>query len=164
MGIHDIANLYPSKPIVNPTIPQTPSVQSFMKRQIEYVKGYDGAAAYPLAADSSAILPDADMPVIWVIMTDSNGNKTMVKGYNLGDEYIPPKPVTMEDLMAEMKAMNERLMRVEEGKNESNRGHDFQSKSYRANGTANERNNAGSQNWKSVANAKSEQSTNATGS
>ena len=154
MGIHDIANLYPSKPVVNPTIPQTPSVQSFMKREIEYVKGYDGAVAYPLAADSSVILPDADMAVVWVVMTDHNGNKSMVKGYNLGDEYIPPKPVTMEDLMAEMKAMNERLMRVEEGKNEPNRGSDFQSKSNRTNGTANERSNASSQDWKSVANAK----------
>ena len=158
MGPHDIANLYPNKPVLNPVIPQTPSVQSFLKREIEYVKGYDGAAAYPLAADSSVILPDADMPVVWVIMTDHNGNKTMIKGYNLGEEYVPPKPVTMEDLMAEMKAMNERLMRVEEGKNESNREY-----ANRADAAANERNRSGGKEWKPNSNAKPEQSSNAAG-
>ena len=115
MSLPGVSPLFPSRPVVNPVVQPA---ASFLKREIEYVKGIDGANAYPLGPNSSVILPDQDMPVVWVVMTDQNGSKTMVKGYRLGEEYIPPKPVTMEDLMTEIRTLNERLRRVE-GSNES---------------------------------------------
>ena len=109
MGLPGVSPLFPSKPVINPVVPQT---VNFGKRQIEQVNGFDGANTVPMGPNESCIFPDANMDVIWVVVVDGTGALT-VKGVNVCGEYIPPKPVTMEDLLAEMKAMNERLMRVE---------------------------------------------------
>lgn len=118
MAIPEISSYLPSyagKPNVGgPVLPTTPA--SFLpKRSIEYVKGQTGAENFQLAPNSSAIVLDQDQNVFWVIATDQNGTKTLVKGYNIGAEYTPPKPVTLEDLMAQMQSMNERLNKMEEG-------------------------------------------------
>ena len=120
MSLPGVAPLFPQKPVLNPVAPQQMSLPVFGKHEIQQVKGFEGANAVPMGPNCSDIFPDQDLPVVWVVMTDQNGTKTMVKGYKLGEEYVPPKPVTMEDLMAEIKTMNERLMRVEEH-NESDR-------------------------------------------
>ena len=105
--------------VINPVFqtPQ-PAVNAALlpKRHVEYVNGAEEASGVQLGPDSSALYLDRNMDVLWVVATDQNGNKNVVKGYRIGDEYVPPKPVTMEDLMAQMQSMNDRLMAMEEEK------------------------------------------------
>ena len=108
---------YATKPSFgNPIAPQ-PTVPFLQKRSVDYVKGEEGAMAFALAPNSSALALDQDNNVLWVIATDQNGNKSIVKGYNIGEEYNPPKPVTLEDIMSQMKRMDERLSKMEEDSN-----------------------------------------------
>ena len=121
MNIPEISSYYPpfanqNKPQVQNPVFQTPNISPslFQKREVEYVVGYDGASNYQMAPNSSTLLLDKDMNVLWVVATDQNGNKSVVKGYHIGDEYTPPKPTTLDDLMAQMKSMNDRLTKMEE--------------------------------------------------
>ena len=122
MNIPEISSYYPpfanqNKPQFNNPITTTPSslsTQFLQKREVQYVKGSEGAYAVAMAPNSSDLFLDADLNVLCVVATDQNGNKSLVKGYHIGDEYNPPKPVTMEDLMAQMRSMNERLSKMEE--------------------------------------------------
>lgn len=135
-------------PMMNfaPAVQNAPVVQPSYTPQktIDYVKGFDGANAYNLGANSSALALDQDMNVIWVIATDQNGAKSLVKGYWVGDEYVPPKPVTMEDLMNEMKDMKSRMIKLEEESShgEHNRQSAGQSKPDSSSISASKRNSA----------------------
>lgn len=101
--------------IVNPTIPTPPPIPSLIpKRTVDKVKGYEGAQNYSMGPDSSVLVLDEELPVVWFIATDQNGSKIAIQGYNIGEKYEPPKPMTLEDIMAEMKDMKERLIRMEE--------------------------------------------------
>jgi hypothetical protein len=100
-------------PVMQAPPPMSPAL--LQKREVEYVVGQDGALNVPMGPNSSGLFLDKNMNVLWVVATDQNGSKTLVKGYNIGDEYVPPKPVTLEDLMAQMKSMNDRLNKMEEG-------------------------------------------------
>lgn len=134
MGLPDVSPLFPQRPVMNPVTPPAQTATSypvFGKHEIQYVQGYEGANAVQMPPNSSDIFPDQELSVIWVVMTDQNGNKSLVKGLNVGGEYVPPKPITMEDLMAEMRDMKERLIRVEEGSYEPNKKHDFKGKPVR---------------------------------
>ena len=99
----------------NPGVMNAPVLATFgPRRTVDQVKGLEGANAYALGPDSSVIVVDSDQPLIWFISTDANGNKTMIQPYRI-EKYDMPKPVTLDDLLAEMRSMNERLMRVEGG-------------------------------------------------
>ena len=121
MNIPEISSYYPpfanqNKPQVSNPILQAPTISPslFQKKEVEYVVGYEGASNYQMAPNSSTLLLDKDMNVLWVVATDQNGNKSVIKGYNIGEEYIPPKPVTLDDLMHQMQSMNDRLTKMEE--------------------------------------------------
>lgn len=164
MAIPEISSYLPSyasKPTIGgPIAPVSPS--SFLpKRSIEYVKGCDGAENFQLGPSSSAIVLDQDQNVFWVIATDQNGAKTLVKGYNIGSEYVPPKPVTLEDLMAQMQSMNERLNKMEDASNgQSNYRSPVQSKPNGPNAGIRESHSVG----KSAANADAKRPENGEGS
>ena len=97
----------------NPGVMNAPVFTSYgQKRTVDQVKGLDGANAYALAPDSSTIVVDSEQPLIWFISTDANGNKTMVQPYKI-EKYDIPKPITRDDMMAEMRDLKERVMRVE---------------------------------------------------
>jgi hypothetical protein len=103
--------------VVNPVMQAPPPLNpaALQKREVEYVVGQDGAFNAPMGPNSSALFLDKNMNVLWVVATDQNGSKNLVKGYCIGEEYVPPKPVTLEDLMAEVRSMNDRLNKMEEG-------------------------------------------------
>lgn len=120
-ALPDISPYLPAQasrnPMMNltPAIQNAPVVQPFVpQRAIDYVKGQDGANALNLGPNSSTLALDADQNIVWVVATDQNGTKSIVKGYWLGEEYVPPKPVTMEDLMSEMQDMKNRMIKLEE--------------------------------------------------
>ena len=120
MAIPEISSYLPSyagkQQIMNPVLPTTQT--TFLpKRTVDYVNGLEGAQNFALGPNSSALLLDQEQNVLWVVATDQNGSKSLVKGYHIGDEYVPPKPVTLEDLMAQMQSMNERLNKMEESSN-----------------------------------------------
>ena len=122
MNIPEISSYYPpfanqNRPnTINPVIPPSSINTSYIpKREVEYVSGFDGANNVLMGPSSSALYLDKDMNVLWVVATDQNGAKSVVKGYNIGDEYVPPKAVTLEDLMEQMHNLNDRLNKMEEG-------------------------------------------------
>ena len=101
-------NRPPNQPIIN-----APVYTNYgQKKTVDQVKGLEGANSYALAPDSSTIVVDSEQPLIWFISTDSNGNKTLVQAYKI-EKYEMPKPVTLDDIMAEMRDLKERVMRVE---------------------------------------------------
>ena len=66
-------------------------------QQIVQVNGRNGADAFTMQPNSSAILMDANDPLIWVCVTDGAGYKT-VTPYKV-EPYIPPKPVDLNDIL-----------------------------------------------------------------
>lgn len=158
MGVHDpapssyfppfLSNRPPNPIVPVQNAPYTPALK--LQRTIDYVQGFDGAAAFDLAPNSSALALDQNENIIWVIATDQNGSKSMVKGFYLGEEYIPPKPVTMEDLMNELRDMKSRVINLEEDRanEQHNRQPAFQGKPDGANASTGNRNSAGAPNGK----------------
>lgn len=123
MAIPEISSYLPpfasqNRPLQNPLVqlPAAPQVNPALlpKREVEYVDGQAGATGVPLGPNSSGLYLDRGANILWVVATDQNGSKSLVKGYWIGDEYVSPKPVTMDDLMAEMKTLNDRLNKMEE--------------------------------------------------
>lgn len=101
-----------------PQIPQMvmPTLSQIGPRmKVDRVKGFEGAKAYNIGPDSSVLLLDADLDVLWIVMTDQNGEKALIEGRHIGGKYDPPKPVTMEDLMTEMREMRGKIERLEGG-------------------------------------------------
>ena len=129
-------------------VPYVPALKQ--QRSIDYVRGMDGATGFDLAPNSSMLALDQDENIVWVIATDQNGSKSMVKGFRLGEEYIPPKPVTMEDLMSEIRDMKSRVINLEEERanGQHNQQPVSQSKPDGANAPTGNRSSAGSANGK----------------
>ena len=149
---------------VNPVPPVT-NAPFIQKRSVEYVKGYEGAQNFMMAANSSALALDEEMNVLWVIATDQNGSKSVIKGYKIGDEYTPPKPATLDDLLEQMRNMNERLNRMEEreANGQHDRGSSGQSKPDGADDAAGSRTGTEYAVRKSYGNAGKQQSSDAAG-
>lgn len=139
-----VANRPPNPVVPVQNAPYVPALKP--QRTIDYVQGPTGAQNYDLAPNSSMLALDQDMNVIWVIATDQNGSKSMVKGFHIGEEYVPPKPVTMDDLMAEIRDMKSRVMNLEEDRNngEHNKQSAEQSIPVRANTSASNGNSSSS--------------------
>ena len=96
-------NSYPfmTGTVNNPIIQNLPQVQpNILDPHIEIyrVNGEEGAKAFRLAPNSSVILMDTNNPLIWVVVTDGAGYKT-VTPFTISP-YEPPKPITTNDLSA----------------------------------------------------------------
>ena len=141
--------------INNPLVPSaTAPLSAFQKREVEYVSGQEGATAFQMAPNSSALLLDSNMNVLWVVATDQNGAKSVVKGYHIGDEYVPPKAVTLDDIMAQVQSVNERLSKLEDDRNgQLNSKSSGQSKSNGSNASAGQRYGSGNSNGNTNGNA-----------
>ena len=87
----------------------------FPQREIDKVNGREGANAYPIGPNSSAIVLDANDPLIWVITTDASAYKTLTP-FSI-TPYIPEQPVTTSDLKDQLTVMMDRLDKIEERMN-----------------------------------------------
>ena len=85
----------------NPYLPQPP----IQKQQIVKVQGQEGANAYRMAEDSSALLLDESAPIVWLCRTDGAGYKTITP-FTI-TPYEPEPPV-------DVKALENRISRIEE--------------------------------------------------
>ena len=86
--------------------PMYPPATTYMPRQeIVRVNGENGARAFQMAPNSSALLLDENSPLVWVVQTDGAGYKT-VSPYTI-TPYQPEPPV-------DVRGLDERLKRLEE--------------------------------------------------
>ena len=80
------------------------------RQEIIKVNGENGARAFQMMPNSSALLLDENNPIIWLVQTDGAGYKT-VSPYSI-TPYQPAPAIDLNDIDA-------RLKRVEEKINES---------------------------------------------
>ena len=84
--------------------------QTQQRQEVIKVNGENGARAYQIGANSSALLLDINEPLIWFVQTDGAGYKS-ITAYDIA-LHVPEEPVKITDLEA-------RIVRLEEALNES---------------------------------------------
>ena len=87
-GYNDLYN-----PLVNPYLPnpgQNPYQQA-PKQEVVKVNGENGARAFPMGASSSALLLDESGTIVWLVVTDGAGYKT-VAPYDITPHQTAPAP------------------------------------------------------------------------
>lgn len=86
------------QPYQQPTTPQQPS-------QVVRVNGENGAKAYSIGANSSALLLDETGTMVWLCTTDGAGYKT-VSAYDIVPHKTTPAP--------DYNSLEERIKRLED--------------------------------------------------
>lgn len=98
-------------PTYNPYDPYgrnfAPQQAAPMRSEITHVNGENGARAYQLAPNSSALLLDEHNPIVWLVKTDGAGYKT-VDPYQIAP-YQPAPPVDVNGLEERVKRLEEAL-------------------------------------------------------
>ena len=88
-GYNDLYN-----PLMNPYMPN-PSANALQQQQprMEVVKvnGENGARAFPIGANSSALLLDESGTIVWLVVTDGAGYKT-VSPYDITPHQVAAAP------------------------------------------------------------------------
>lgn len=79
--------------------------QNLPRQEIIRVNGENGAKAYQMAPNSSALLMDESAPLVWLVQTDGAGYKTAVP-YTIAPYQSQPAP--------DLNALEERIKRLEE--------------------------------------------------
>lgn len=80
---------------------------STIRQEIVKVNGENGARAYQLAPNCSALLLDESNPIVWLVQTDGAGYKT-VSPYSI-TPYQPAPPVDLNAIEARLKKVEEKL-------------------------------------------------------
>lgn len=102
-----------TNPLYNPMI--NPYIQSNMqqnpyqqqpRQEVVKVNGENGARAFPIGANSSAILLDESGKLIWLVTTDGAGYKT-VSPYDITPHQVAPAPdySTLEQRIERLEGM-----------------------------------------------------------
>lgn len=96
---------------MNPMMPSNQFQNQFPTRQeIVKVTGENGARAYSMSANSSALLLDENNPLVWLVQTDGAGYKT-VTPYNI-TPYKPKPEVDLSSIESRIKKLEEQLSDV----------------------------------------------------
>lgn len=101
-GYNDLYN-----PLMNPYLPnpgQNPYQQQ-PKQEVVKVNGENGARAFPMGASSSALLLDESGAIVWLVVTDGAGYKT-VAPYDITPHQVAAAP--------DVSGLEERIQRLEE--------------------------------------------------
>ena len=80
---------------------------STIRQEIVKVNGENGARAFQLAPNCSALLLDENNPIVWLVQTDGAGYKT-VTPYTI-TPYQPAPPVDLNAIEARLKKVEEKL-------------------------------------------------------
>ena len=100
-----------SNPLYNPMINPYLNVQQPFRQQprqeVVKVNGENGARAFPLGANSSALLLDESGTIVWLVTTDGAGYKT-VAPFDITPHEAAPEP-NYNDLESRVTAL-ERMM------------------------------------------------------
>ena len=80
-------------PFINPygAVPQYPPVMPAASQQVTRVNGENGARAFAIGANSSAMLLDEGGTIVWLVTTDGAGYKT-VTPYDITPHQAEPAP------------------------------------------------------------------------
>ena len=81
-------------PMINPYMQagmQQNSYQQQPRQEVVKVNGENGARAFPIGANSSALLLDTSGVIIWLVTTDGAGYKTVMP-YDITPHQEAPKP------------------------------------------------------------------------
>lgn len=81
-----------------------PSYQRY-SGQVLRVNGKQGAEAFEMMPNSSAILMDDSGPMVWLVQTDAAGFKQM-KAFDIAP-HVEPEPITLNDIDARMRRLEE---------------------------------------------------------
>ena len=93
--------------------------------QIPQVHGREGATAFPMGPNSSALAMDEGASIVWMMVTDSAGYKTVTPfDVTPHEETKPATTNDLKSLLDTMKSFDERLTKLEglEHVSESNDG------------------------------------------
>ena len=77
------------------------------KQEIIRVNGENGARAFQIAPNSSALLLDENSPIVWVVQADGAGYKT-VTPYSI-TPYQPEPPIDVKSLEERIKKLEDTL-------------------------------------------------------
>lgn len=97
-------------PMINPymqqNLQQNPYQQQQPRQEVVKVNGENGARAFPIGANSSAILLDESGKLIWLVTTDGAGYKT-VSPYDITPHQVAPAPdySTLEQRIERLEGM-----------------------------------------------------------
>ena len=98
-----------SSPLYNPTInPYMYAQQPYQqqpKQEVVKVNGENGARAFPIGANSSALLLDESGQYVWLVTTDGAGYKTVMP-YDITPHQTAPTP--------DYSTLEQRIKRLEE--------------------------------------------------
>lgn len=101
--------LYPQ---LNQALGQLQSFNQFgqpqMPQKVIEVSGRAGAEAYPLGAESSALMLDTTAPILWVAKTDSGGYKTLT-AFDIKEHDEQKQEDVIKSLEDRIKKIEERL-------------------------------------------------------
>lgn len=84
---------------------QQPQIQQIPKQEVVKVNGENGARAYPLGANSSALLLDESGTMVWLAVSDGAGYRT-VSAYDITPHQAAPAP--------DYSSLESRISRLEE--------------------------------------------------
>ena len=94
-------------PMINPYLQAQRPFQQQPKQEVVKVNGENGARAFPLGANSSALLLDESGVIVWLVTTDGAGYKT-VAPFDISPHEAAPAP-NYSDLEQRISAL-ERMM------------------------------------------------------
>ena len=103
-----------NNPIYNPALAQYmgyPQQQRFQRQEVVKVNGENGARAYQIGANSSALLLDESGAMVWLVTTDGAGYKT-VAAFDISPHEQAPVP--------DYESLETRIARLEELINNGN--------------------------------------------
>ena len=90
-------------PVFNPYL--NPQYQQPQRQEVTKVNGENGARAFPMGANSSALLLDESGLLVWLVTTDGAGYKT-VAPYDISPHKPDPKP-DFDDIEQRVKRLEE---------------------------------------------------------
>ena len=108
--------VYEYNPYLNPYLNmyqqnQQPQMQQMPKQEVVKVNGENGARAYPLGANSSALLLDESGTMVWLAVSDGAGYRT-VSAYDITPHQTAPAQ--------DYNSLESRITRLEEMLNNGN--------------------------------------------
>ena len=122
----------------NPT-----TVPQYSPQQVIKVNGRNGAEAYRMPANSSALLLDESAPIVWLAQTDGAGYKTITAYDITVHQEVPP---------IDVKTLEERISKLEEALHNESDTTNFKRKSNVEQVRSSQTNGSNSQSYKQSSN------------
>lgn len=94
-------------PMINPYLTQQNQITQQPRREVVKVNGENGARAFPMGANSSALLLDENGVIVWLVTTDGAGYKT-VAPFDITPHQAAPAP-DFGSLEARISRLEERV-------------------------------------------------------